>query len=198
MSQPKLIVTKELKEVIDEAKELPEITDILLTDLRRVIDISGAKIKKYRDSPESRFLNEQETWIRLSIRLLITTIEAVCFKLKQMALAGHQVREKPLDAKDKMKLTEKREDGSPCYIRTADNLIYAIKMFAAVYDSTYKLKFGKEWAVFQKVLKKRNSLTHPKSKGDLAVSITDHNDAANTGIWFSKILKDLRGLVPKV
>jgi hypothetical protein len=198
MNRPKLVVTKEFKELIDGAKELNEIGKILTTDLKCVIEISDAKIKQYKDSSESRFLNEQETWIRLSIRLLITTIEAVCFKLKQFALIGHKMRGKPLDAKDIMKLTEKKEDGSPYFIPTDDNLKYAFKMAAAAVDSTYKIEFGKEWGIFQNILKRRRGLTHPKNINDLAVSIRDHNDAADTGIWFSKILKELKDSVPPI
>ena len=198
MNRPKLVVTKELKELIDGAKELNEIGKILTTDLKCVIDISDAKIKQYKDSPESRFLNEQETWIRLSIRLLITTIDAVCFKLKQFALIGYKLRKKNLDKEDIMKLTEKKKNGKPFIWGTEKNLEYTFKMAAAAVDSNYELKQGKEWGVFQNVIKKRRGLTHPKNMGDLSVSITDHNDVADTGIWFSKILKELKDSIPKL
>jgi hypothetical protein len=198
MNRPKPIVTKELKEAIDEAKELNEIGKILTTDLKRVIEISDEKIKQFKDSPESQFLNEQETWIRLSIRLLITTIDAVCFKLKQFALIGHKLRNKPLDKEDIIKLTEKKPNGKSFIWGTEKNLEYTFKMAAASVNSSYDLKKGEEWTVFQNVIKKRRGLTHPKKLGDLFVSITDHDDAANTGIWFSKILKELNDSIRKL
>jgi hypothetical protein len=176
---------------MDQVKDMIELSNILTTDLKRVVEISDEKIQQYKDRPERQFLNEQETWIRLSIRLLFTTIEAVCFKLKQFALIGYKVRNKPLDVKDRIKLTEEKEDGSPSFLHTDDNLKYAFKMAAVSVDKTYQIEFGKEWAIFQKLLKKRNGLTHPKKIGDLAVSIKDQGDAADIGIWFGKILNGL-------
>ncbi|MBE3137463.1 MAG: hypothetical protein IMZ43_08780 [Thermoplasmata archaeon] len=191
MNRPSLIFTKEFKEAVVEAKELNEIGNILTTDLKRVIEISDEKIEQYKDRPEPQFLNEQETWIRLSIRLLFTTIEAVCFKLKQFALIGHQIRNMPLDAEDRMNLNEKRENGSPYFMPTAVNLKYAFKMAAASVDKTYKIEFELEWDIFLRLLKKRNDLTHPKKTGDLAVSVKNQSDAADTGLWFGKILNGL-------
>ena len=100
--------------------------------------------------------------------------------------------------KDKIKLTEKREDGKPYFIPTDDNLKYAFKMIAATFDSTYKIEFGKEWGIFQEVLKKRRGLTHPKNKTDLSVSMSDKIAAYETAEWFKKILKELIDSIPKL
>ena len=75
---------------------------------------------------------------------------------------------------------------------TDDNLKYAFKMAAASVDKTYKIEFGKEWTIFQKLLKKRNGLTHPKKIGDMVVSLKDQGDVADTGKWFGKILNGLK------
>jgi len=198
MDRPKVIFTKEFKEAIIEAKDLSEIGEILMTDLKRVIEISDEKIKQFKDAPESRFLNEQETWIRLSNRLLITTIDAVCFKMKQFALIGHRMRKKQLGEEDIMKLTEKQKSGRPFIIGTGKNLDYAFRMTAATFDSKYELKHDKEWEVFQKLIKKRRGLTHPKSKADLSVSFSDHQDALNTAMWFTKVLHELMDSIPKL
>ena len=191
MSNPGMVISKEIKRAIEEAKELDEIARILNADLTRVLDVSNDIIKRYKEKPDSRLLDEQETWIRLSIRLLFTTIEATCFKLKQFALIGHQIRNKLLDPEDIKKLTEKNIDGSPFFLPTADNLKYALKMAADSVDKKYQIEYGKEWGIFLKLLERLNRLTHPKKKSDLAVSPADQNDAADTGIWFGKILRGL-------
>jgi hypothetical protein len=71
-------------------------------------------------------------------------------------------------------------------------------MTAATFDSKYELIHDKEWEVFQKLIKKRRGLTHPKSKADLSVSFHDQQDALNTAMWFNKVLQELMDSIPKL
>jgi len=180
MKRLKRVVSEDFRLAVKEVKDMIETSDVLLTDLERVIEVADEKIKQYKDSSESRFLNEQETWFRLIIRILITTIDATCFKLKQLALIKNKERNRQLDEKDIEKLTEKRSDGGLFFLSTAENMKYSFKMYAAAFDSDYKIKYGKEWATFLRVQNKRKGLTHPKNKSDLSVSISDYKAAYET------------------
>lgn len=193
--------TMRLKVVVSEdaakeVKDLLEITDILLDDLEHVIQVSSEKIGQFKESPEPEFLKQQETWFRLIIRLLITTIEATSFKLKQLAWIKYKQRNIQLEEKDSEKLTEQRSDGGLYFLSTVENLKYAVNMYAAAFDSKYKIKFGKEWATFIRIQKKRKGLTHPKSKSDLSVTMSDYKAAYETAVWFTDIL--LKGLFDSI
>ena len=190
MKRIRVIVPKEFTDAYKQVTDMIAISNILLTDIDRVIDISDEKIRQYKESTETKFLDEQGTWIRLSIRLLITSIESTCYKLKQIALLGYQARRIVLDEEDISKLKERTEDGRPKYLPTDENIKFSFKMLASAFKHKNMLKYGKEWATFLKVLKKRNGLTHPKSKSDLQVSQLDHKDAADTMEWFFKLLNE--------
>jgi len=190
MKRIRIIVPREFKDAYEQVMDMIAITNILITDIDRVIKISDEKIRQYKESTEEKFLNEQKTWIRLSIRLLITSIESTCFKLKQIAMIGYRSRGIILDEEDISKLTERTKDARPRYLPTDDNLKYSFKMLASAFNHKNKLKCGKEWGTFLKVLKKRNGLTHPKNKSDLQVLPSDHKDAADTMEWFFKLLQE--------
>jgi len=198
MNRRKIVITKDVVAYFEDIKDMIEIADILMTDIRRVTEISYDKIKQYKNSPEDQFLHEQETWIRLSNRLVISRIEAVCFKLKELTLIRYKMLKKDPGEEDTAFLTEKRKNGGLKFMSTGENLKYAFKMFANAFNSTYKLKFGPEWEIFQRVLNKRRGLTHPKNKRDLSISPADQNDAVDTGIWFDKILKELVDSIPRL
>lgn len=184
----KLVVSKDATK---EVKDLLEISDILLDDLERVIEVSDDKITQFKEGSDQKFLKEQETWFRLIIRILITTIEATSFKLKQLAFIRYKQRGLKLEETDNEKLTEQRSDGGLCFLSTAENLKYSVKMYAAAFDSKYKIKFGKEWATFLRVQNKRKGLTHPKSKSDLSVTMSDYKAAYEAAVWFTDIIKEL-------
>jgi hypothetical protein len=185
-----LFVSKEFKAAYEHVKDMIEISNVLTTDIDRVIDISDEKIKQHKESSEAIFLNEQETWIRLSIRLLISSIESTCYKLKQIALLGYQARGISIEEEDEQKLSERTKEGRPKFLPTDENIKYSFKMLASAFNLKSKLKFNKEWQTFLKVLKKRNALTHPKNKSDLSVTPTDHKNAADTLEWFTKLLTE--------
>lgn len=186
----KLIVSKEFKNAYEHVKDMIEISNVLTTDIDRVIYISDEKIRQYKESSEAKFLNEQETWIRLSIRLLLSLIESTCYKLKQVALLGYQARGIALKEEDEQKLSERTKEGRLKFLPTEDNIKYSFTMLANAFNLKNKLKFGKEWQIFLKVLKKRNDLTHPKNRSDLFVTPADHKNAADTLEWFTKLLAE--------
>lgn len=190
MKRIRIFVPKEFKDAFEQVKDMIEISDVLMKDISRVIDVSSDKIRQYETSGENKFLDEQQTWIRLSIRLLITSIESTCFKLKQIAKIGYQARGISLGEEDISKLTERTKEGKLRFLPTDDNVKYSFKMLASAFELDQKLKFGKEWATFLRLVTKRNKLSHPKNKADLHVAPTDHKDAADTLEWFMKLLKE--------
>lgn len=181
---------KDLKKIyFSQVNELIEIINILMNDLSRIIKRSNEMAIKYRENSESKFLNEQGTWFRLANRITITTIETIFYKMKQITLLLFDYTGKTLSPKDREKLSEMKSDGSPCYLKTHENMKFAIKMFADVLGIQFKIKYDKEWSNFLKVIKKRHALTHPKFSTDLNMSVHDHNNSVNAFGWFYSILK---------
>ena len=62
-------------------------------------------------------------------------------------------------------------------------------MFANALGFPFKITYDRKWANFLKVVRKRNSLTHPKSLNDLNMSARDHNNTADAFVWFGSLIK---------
>ncbi|TET70317.1 MAG: hypothetical protein E3J56_08250 [Candidatus Aminicenantes bacterium] len=184
------ITHQKLKKIyFSQVNEFTKIIDILMKDLNRVVDKSNEMINKDKQKSEKIFLDQQETWLRQANRITITSIEAICFKMKQITLLLFDNTDKNLSQNDREKLSEKKNDGSPRYLRTNENVKFAFKMFAKVLGFPFKIRFDEKWANFLKVIEIRNSLTHPKSSNDLKISVRDHNNTADAFIWFNSLIK---------
>ena len=178
----------QLKSLSNEAQG---IVNILVGDLQKVIDISNEKIKALKGRPVSIFLNEQETWFRLANRLVITTIESICYSMKQTAYLVCQQRKLPLSSEKQELINEKKADGSPRYQKTHENLKFSFELLAYAFGTKSPLKFNKKWAIFLRTVKKRNELTHPKVLKDLKISAKQHKESAETLDWFEDLIKEL-------
>jgi hypothetical protein len=178
--------------IIKQSIDLNDISRILADDLNKVIEVSNQRMKELKEGPESVFLAEQETWFRLSNGITVTTIESICFKLKQIALLSCDILGRPLKSRQREMLEERRANGRPFYIPTDDNLKFTFKMYAYAFESGYKLDCnGKEWADFLEIVDKRNALTHPKTKADLKISVKEHDKAADVSLWFIRVFQEL-------
>ena len=194
----KKITHQNLKKIyFSQVNELAKIINILMKDLERVIDKSNEMVNKYKQKPEKIFLDQQETWFRQANRITITTIDAICFKMKQITLLLFDNSDKNLSPEDREKLSEKKSDGSPHYLRTHKNVKFAFKMLAKISGFPFEIKFDKKWANFLKVVRKRNSLTHPKSLNDLNMSARDHNNTADAFSWFGSLIKQFNDEIDK-
>ena len=184
------ITHQNLKKIyFSQVNELVKIINILMKDLTRVIDKSKEMAIRDKQRSEKIFLDQQETWFRQANRITITTIDAICFKMKQITLSMYDYTDKSLSENDREKLSEKRSDGSPRYLKTHENVKFAFKMLAKILGFPFEIKFDKKWANFLKVIKIRNSLTHPKSLNDLNMSARDHNNTADAFVWFGSLIK---------
>jgi len=171
-----------------QVNELVKIISILMKDLNRVIDKSNEMAIRDKQKPERIFLDQQETWFRQANRITITSIEAICFRMKQITLLLFDNSNRNLSQNDREKLSERKSDGSPCYLPTHDNVKFAFKMFSRVLGFPFTIRYDAKWANFLKVIDKRNSLTHPKSSNDLKMSARDHNNAADAFAWFDALI----------
>ena len=186
----KEITHQNLKKIyFSQVNELTKIINILMKDLTRVIDKSKEMANKYKQKPGKIFLDQQETWFRQANRITITTIDAICFKMKQITLSMYDYTDKSLSENDRKKLSERRSDGSPHYLKTHENVKFAFKMFANALGFPFKITYDKKWANFLKVIEIRNSLTHPKSSNDLKMSVRDHNNTADAFVWFGSLIE---------
>lgn len=183
-------MTELKKKYFLEINDMAEIARILTNDIDRITEVSNKRMIELKDSLESKFLDEQETWFRLANRLVITVIESICYKMKQTALLMCDGVGKPLSDEEREKLNEKKADGSNVFMRTSENVKFAFKKLADAFGFKFRLKYGKEWSRFLRVAEKRNRLTHPKTKADLKITITEHNESAETLNWFNRTIKE--------
>jgi len=175
-----------------EMDELIKIISILLKDLKRIIDQSNKKVAELEQKSEGVFLDEQGTWFRQANRITISTVEAICFKMKQITLLLFDHSNKTLSQKEREKLSERKLNGTPFYLKTKDNVKFSFKMFAKVLGIPFEIKYNKDWANFLKVINKRNNLTHPKSENDLKMSVKEHRNTANAFYWFGNLINQFK------
>jgi len=170
--------------------------DILKGDLDKTIYILEEKMRLHKNKPASTFFNEIEPWIRMSIRIVFSTIEAICFRMKQAALMICQLKRLPLSEKDKENINEMTEDGTRHYLKTPENVKYSFKIFSYALGRESPIEFDKNWFTFISLSEKRNELTHPKSLEDLKVTPQQHNDSAECIKWFFDLLGKIRSSLP--
>lgn len=174
-----------------KVEELISTIGVLNDDLQKMLDLSRLRAKQLENAPASIFLKEQATWWRTESRLVFSIVDSACYNMKQIALLLCEKRGKSLSDKDLEKLREVKADGSPRFLPTGDNFKFAFEKFFYAFDQPSPIKFGKEWAVFLRALKKRDKITHPKKRNDLNISITEHRDIAEVFVWFSRLMSAL-------
>ncbi len=135
---------------------------------------------------------------RAMVRALFAMIEGTIFILKQMALAtaAHQ---NILNTGELLLLEEKIPEitsKGECrmqtkYINLKDNLTFVSHVIKRLHGFTLQLgKDATHWEQFEKTIKVRNRITHPKDPNDLWVSDEDLKNIRAVSSWFFELLVD--------
>jgi hypothetical protein len=166
--------------VISALNELKQLYEILITDVRECADA----------------LQQQDTEFRrrIFVRSVFAFIEAVVFRLKQLALEASNelsvelsISETALLSEESYELTEKGDPYTKTnHLQLPKNTRFAFKAVAQVFSSEYKLKIDNSgWASFLDAIKIRNRLTHPKTIGDTSVSDQELDVVSKALLWFT-------------
>jgi hypothetical protein len=171
-----------MKRVIDLDKGVIE--------LREVFDVLGQDILTSRNMVKE---NDSPFWRRTLVRSLFACIEGMSYRMKYVALImarNHSVRlspaERALMKEESYDLNDKGEAAiSKSKLRTADNLLFSLKIAARACKTPFEIdKGGEGWGSFKDALKIRDRITHPKNSQDLLISDEELNIVWKTINWY--------------
>ena len=158
----------------------------------KIIDI---EIERLKNKNENELLCEIQPWLRIVIRSSIATIEAMCYKFKQVTILICDLQKKPLKPIEREKLIEKKQDEEGklrnYYLGTKENIKFALKIIYYAFDLPFEIKEHEKWKKLLDTIDIRHKLTHPKKKADLDISPQQYNDASIGFNWFEKKIKEL-------
>lgn len=171
------------------AKELSS----LWTELHREIAFL-AKVKEDEqgapaETPDPTLLSNIEK--RLLIRSMLSSIDALTYSLKQLALTANDVYK--LDLGERILATEETYDLSSsgrvttrrARLQTLANIRFAFDVLAKVDEHDFRLDVSQNgWQLLQESIKVRDRLTHPKRLVDLEVSDDEIHAALRAYRWF--------------
>lgn len=127
-------------------------------------------------------------WRRIFIRSLFAYIEGTCFRLKQDVKLFKKcspqedsvISEKSYALDEKGSIKER-----DLYLRPKENIRFAFRIYAGCFGSGFKLKTdGNGWKAYERALKIRNRITHPKKIEDLKISDGEWACIVNARTWF--------------
>jgi hypothetical protein len=175
-------------------------------DTRRYMD-ECLKVKEERgESPLSQEeYAELGFWYRGLARELLTYVEGLLFVMRRLVVYAEERGEIRLTPGEgalmreldyTFNLSRKRIEEKPRYNRFLENFILAFQHFPQVLGSSFEVDYGAHgWEKMQRLVKMRNSLTHPKSVNDTLLIPEMPNVIRDAAIWFFGCMRDLTATV---
>lgn len=121
-------------------------------------------------------LIEADVFNRKRIALRLCDEGFVSFSIAELALLREE--QYVLDDKGLAKTNQK-------FLRLSDNLKFAIHSFVKAADIKHNIPTGtREWKAFQRSIKIRNRITHPKDPNDLDINEEEFQQIKATFNWF--------------
>lgn len=142
---------------------------------------------------------EPQSRRRSYVRAVFALVEGVTFVMKQFALSVHESGGITFPSAELALLREEQYDldkGTPRtqqkFLKVADNMRFAFKMFAEAFQSTYILDTSvHHWQRFLVAIDVRNRITHPKAPDDLIISDDEMRRIQEVAAWYRTVTGDL-------
>lgn len=135
---------------------------------------------------------------RMVIRNFFASVEGTVYAFKQLYLRIAHVNQIDLSTAETAMLNDElyRVDDrgntktKTATIRTADNVLFMLRMLSRSTGSEeIKIDFsGAGWQAFQRSIKVRNRITHPRNSGEMELSGPEIDDLVEAGNWFREIV----------
>lgn len=166
-----------------------EVLRALTDELERELDVVSKTGPKNQDDIRTQTLSQVER--RILIRSIFSYIEAITFALKALVLS-HPYSSK-LTEGERVLASEVSYDLKStgdvsvrsAKLSLASNVRFTFKIFATVFESWTPLDTGgHDWECFQRSIKVRDRITHPKRATDLFITGVELDEANSAIIWF--------------
>jgi len=185
--------------VIQEIIETLKFWNLLLDDMdyaRALVDKSRQELMT--NSPtlsEAAFLARLQPGLRFMIRNEITAMDGICYRAKLLAWRICEYRKVDLTRGETEKILERRIDKNGkekrYYLKTKQNIIFALRMLHRAMGSDFVLTDTENWKKLCDTIGMRNRITHPKKLEDLSVTTEEYTNAADGLGWLLVSVKNL-------
>ncbi len=141
--------------------------------------------------------NLNQFWRRTIVRTIFALVEGISHQYKKVALQISEITQVEFSDAEITLLKELsyslnargEADTSKAKLRTVDNMLFSIKMFAKSCSQNFDIdKSGNDWQCFKNALKIRDRITHPKNIADLEITDDEMPTILNAGAWFTLII----------
>lgn len=150
---------------------------------------------------------DQDFWRRALLRSFLSEVEGLLFVMRRIILWAHDRGELPLSVGEACMLREqdfafdarkRKVIERHRFNRLQDNFILTFSIFPKVFGSTFVVDYGGVgWDCFQRAVDARNSITHPKSIGDVLLAGSIYNATADAISWFHESLSNILATADK-
>jgi len=187
--------------LVDGITFLAEVNGLLGRDtlhcLQRCVEI-GSKLDPAIDVESDE---DYQFWIRTLIRTFFAHVEGLTYAMRQLAIAANESGVLALAAEEVLLLREleyrvdvdrKEIRSRPKQNRVLENVFLAFHCFPRVFGVSFAPEYGNNgWNLFQRSLKLRHSLTHPKDREALAVGRQVAIEVTDSFQWFGNQVQNL-------
>lgn len=136
-----------------------------------------------------------ETWRRLVIRTIFTSLELWCNSINQTSDFFHKRFHKILPKEDRLFLQGKRitkgGEQKDLRVKFGEYFTQTLRIYAVVMGQNFQLTKDKEWPQFLKAIGIRNRITHPRRASDLHIDLDEYKEATNGCLWAARYLLEL-------
>lgn len=138
---------------------------------------------------------KNQTWRRLLIRTLFSSIECWCHSINQNTTEDHLSSIKNLSAEDAAflrgnKFAQNNKEKKNKF-RFRDYFERTLRVHAAVQRTDYSIPVGENRELFLKAIIIRNRITHPRNSSDLHIGDLEFDEARKGCLWAAGCIKEL-------
>lgn len=187
MDRDKMYLNK-LMEFAQFHVDMYKTNDILVTDLEKMNEKAMENIK-------------DECWRRMAIRTTFSTLDALCYYLKQITLRLSEMMKTELGEKQRAFLTgvitDKKTGKKKLFqVSILENVKGTFKEFAKLWGKKcYIARDYNAWRQFCESIEIRHRITHPAKSSDLQITEDDYFKVGDSFEWFSLKFGELIALI---
>lgn len=157
----------------------------VLSEIKKEFDILNGLIDNYplKQINKNQYDQTLQPLFRIYIRSAFASIEALCFNLKQISLLAHKRLGKTITKTDMEKFTEKRQNGTPKYLKVEDNIKFTFEKLFDIGGQKFQIDKHEVEKKLKDPIRVRHRITHPKNISDLYISDEDFRLVKESLIW---------------
>lgn len=194
----------------DTSEEMKKNLTATISQLRRANELFGEDVNRclktcIRRSQEIKKSHNDEDfkefffWFRCLIRAFFAHVEGITYVMRQIAFKAYERGEVKYSIGELVLLKEETYELKGNRIKSTnkfnpflDNVKLTFMLFPRVFNSDFKLNTSNHgFECFQKALKARHSITHPKLRRGFIPFFDTLKDTQQAIIWFGENMREL-------